>query len=117
VVTDLLVQGFQELMEPTYTSGLEGELDRVEAGELTFVKAMKNFYGPFEKLLTRAGTDMANLKAGIATDKECKKCHAPMLKRIGKNGLFLGCSRYPECDHTEEPEAMEEPEDAPECPL
>jgi DNA topoisomerase-1 len=40
-----------------------------------------------------------------------------MLKRIGKNGLFLGCSRYPECDHTEELEKMEEPEDAPECPL
>ena len=117
VVTDLLVQGFQELMEPTYTSGLEGELDRVEGGELTFLKAMKNFYGPFEKLLLRAGVEMANLKAGIPTDKECKKCHAPMLNRIGKNGLFLGCSRYPECDHTEEPEQLEEPEDAPECPL
>lgn len=117
VVTDLLVQGFRELMEPTYTSGLEGELDRVEGGELTFLKAMKNFYGPFEKLLASASTDMANLKAGIATDKVCKKCQAPMLKRIGKNGLFLGCSRYPECDHTEEPEQLEEPEDAPECPL
>ena len=117
VVTDLLVQGFRELMEPTYTSGLEGELDRVEGGELTFLKAMKNFYGPFEKLLPQAGTDMANLKAGIPTDKPCKKCRAPMLKRIGKNGLFLGCSRYPECDHTEEPEQLEEPEDAPECPL
>ena len=117
VVTDLLVQGFRELMEPTYTSGLEGELDRVEAGELTFLKAMKNFYGPFEKLLASAGTDMANLKAGIKTELVCKKCGAPMLKRIGKNGLFLGCSRYPECDHTEEPEQMEEPEDAPECPL
>ena len=117
VVTDLLVQGFRELMEPTYTSGLEGELDRVEGGELTFLKAMKNFYGPFEKLLASASTDMANLKAGIPTDKVCKKCQAPMLKRIGKNGLFLGCSRYPECDHTEEPEQLEEPEDAPECPL
>ena len=113
VVTDLLVQGFRELMEPTYTSGLEGELDRVEGGELTFLKAMKNFYGPFEKLLASASTDMANLKAGIPTDKVCKKCQAPMLKRIGKNGLFLGCSRYPECDHTEEPEQLEEPEDAP----
>jgi DNA topoisomerase-1 len=117
VVTDLLVQGFRELMDPSYTSGLEGELDRIEEGELTFLKAMKNFYSPFEKLLQRAGTDMANLKAGIPAGKECQKCGAPMLKRIGKNGLFLGCSRYPECDHTEEPEQLEEPEDAPECPL
>ena len=117
VVTDLLVQGFQELMEPTYTSGLEGQLDRVEEGDLTFLKAMKDFYGPFEKLLARAGKDMLNLKAGIPAGVDCKKCKAPMLKRIGKNGLFLGCSRYPECDHTEELEKMEEPEDAPECPL
>ncbi|NTV75967.1 MAG: type I DNA topoisomerase, partial [Holophaga sp.] len=117
VVTDLLVQGFQELMEPTYTSGLEGQLDRVEEGDLTFLKAMKDFYGPFEKLLARAGKDMLNLKAGIPAGVECKKCKAPMLKRIGKNGLFLGCSRYPECDHTEELEKLEEPEDAPECPL
>jgi len=117
VVTDLLVQGFHELMEPSYTSGLENQLDRIEEGELSFLKAMKAFYGPFENLLKNAGSEMANLKAGIATDRTCKKCGAPMLKRIGKNGLFLGCSKYPDCDHTEELEHMEEPADAPECPL
>ena len=117
VVTSLLVQGFQKLMDPSYTSNLESELDRIEVGELTFLKAMKNFYGPFEKLLTSANVDMANLKTGIVTDKKCKKCESPMLKRIGKNGLFFGCSRYPDCNNTEEIENMEEPEDAPECPL
>ena len=117
VVTDLLVQGFGDLMDPKYTSGLEGQLDRIEEGELTFVKAMKDFYGPFEKALASAGKHMQNLKAGVPTEVPCKKCGATMLKRIGKNGLFLGCSRYPECDGTEELEQMEEPEDAPECPL
>lgn len=117
VVTDLLIQGFQKLMDPSYTSNLESELDRIEDGELTFVNAMKNFYGPFEKLLISANIDMANLKVGIMTDKKCKKCDAHMLKRIGKNGLFFGCSRYPDCNNTEEIENIEEPEDAPECPL
>ncbi|BDU78021.1 type I DNA topoisomerase [Mesoterricola sediminis] len=117
VVTDLLVQGFEELMDPSYTSGLESQLDRVEEGDLTFLKAMKDFYGPFEKLLAKAGKHMANLKAGIPAGAPCKKCGAPLLKRIGKNGLFLGCSKYPECDYTEELEKLEEPEDAPECPL
>ena len=117
VVTDLLVQGFAKLMDPAYTSRMEDELDRVEAGELTFLKATKDFYGPFEKLLKSAGDSMENLKAGIPSDKACKKCGAPMLKRIGKNGLFLGCSKYPDCDHTEELEPLDEPEDAPECPL
>lgn len=117
VVTDLLVQGFQELMDPNYTSDLENKLDKIEEGELTFLAAMKNFYDPFEKSLANANANMDNLKAGIPTDKICKKCNAPMLKRIGKNGLFFGCSGYPECNHTEELEVIEEPEDAPECPL
>jgi DNA topoisomerase I len=117
VVTDLLVQGFPELMDPSYTSSMETQLDRVEGGEITFIKAMKDFFGPFEKLLKHAGKEMANLKAGIPSDKKCKKCGAKMLKRIGKNGLFLGCSKYPDCDYTEELEPLDEPEDAPECPL
>ena len=115
-VTDLLVQGFPELMDPRYTSGMEDQLDRIEGGEISYEKMMMTFYGPFEKLLKSASKDMANLKAGVPTDVKCKKCKATMLKRYGKNGLFLGCSRYPECDHTEELEPMDEPEDAPECP-
>ena len=115
-VTDLLVQGFPELMDPRYTSGMEDQLDRIEGGEITFEKMLRTFYGPFEKLLKSAGKDMANLKAGVPTDVTCKKCKSIMLKRYGKNGLFLGCSKYPECDHTEELEPMDEPEDAPECP-
>jgi DNA topoisomerase I len=117
VVTDLLLQGFQELLDPKYTSGMEGNLDRIEEGKLTFKKAMTDFYVPFEQSLQAAGADMQNLKAGVATDKVCPKCGGAILKRIGKNGLFFGCSNYPECSHTEEVEKMEEPEDAPECPL
>ncbi|MDP2875422.1 MAG: type I DNA topoisomerase, partial [Holophaga sp.] len=115
-VTDLLVQGFPELMDPRYTSGMEDQLDRIAGGELTFEKMMRAFYGPFEVLLGSASKEMANLKAGVPTDVKCKKCKSTMLKRYGKNGLFLGCSKYPECDHTEELEPMDEPEDAPECP-
>ena len=116
VVTDLLIQGFCDLMDPKYTSGMETKLDRIEEGELTFLKAMRDFYVPFEKALKTAGAEMANIKAGIPTDLPCPKCGSPLLKRIGKNGLFYGCSRYPDCDHTEDLEKLEEPEDAPECP-
>ncbi len=116
-VTDLLVQGFPELMDPRYTSGMEDQLDRIEGGEITYGKMLRTFYTPFEMLLKSASKDMANLKAGVPTEILCKKCKAIMLKRYGRNGLFLGCSKYPECDHTEELEPLDEPEDAPECPL
>ena len=31
------------------------------------------------------------------TDEKCEKCGAPMLKRQGRFGPFLGCSGYPKC--------------------
>ncbi|QQR89974.1 MAG: type I DNA topoisomerase [Myxococcales bacterium] len=34
------------------------------------------------------------------TPYTCDECSAPMLKRWGRNGYFLGCSKYPECKHT-----------------
>jgi DNA topoisomerase I len=34
------------------------------------------------------------------TDYKCPLCEAPMLKRMGRFGPFLSCSRYPECKGT-----------------
>ncbi len=128
-VTELLLQGFQDLMDPKYTSGMEGNLDKIEEGKLTFKKAMTDFYGPFEQSLAAAGKDMQNLKAGVPTGEACPKCGTrkkgagTLLKRIGRNGLFVGCTNYgaeaekDKCDYTADLEKMEEPEDAPECPL
>jgi DNA topoisomerase-1 len=116
VVTDLLIQGFRDLMDPSYTSGMESQLDRIEEGELTFLKAMRDFYGPFEKALKNASKEMTNIKAGTETGRACPRCGGRLLKRMGKNGLFFGCAGYPDCEYTEDTEKMEEPEDAPECP-
>lgn len=128
-VTDLLLQGFVDLMDPKYTSGMEGNLDRIEEGKLTFKKAMTDFYGPFEQSLVAAGKDMQNLKAGVPTGEKCPKCGdrkplpGTLLKRIGRNGLFVGCTNYgaeaaqDQCDYTADLEKLEEPSDAPECPL
>lgn len=29
----------------------------------------------------------------------CPQCHSPLQLRRGKQGLFLGCSSYPQCDY------------------
>ncbi len=35
--------------------------------------------------------------APVLTDEKCEKCGAPMAKRQGRYGEFLGCSAYPKC--------------------
>ncbi len=37
--------------------------------------------------------------APVMTDEKCEECGAPMVKRQGKFGEFLGCSAYPKCKH------------------
>jgi DNA topoisomerase-1 len=33
----------------------------------------------------------------VLTDEKCEKCGAPMARRQGRFGEFLGCSAYPKC--------------------
>ena len=37
----------------------------------------------------------------IPTDIPCEECGQPMVIRSGRNGKFLGCSRYPKCRHSQ----------------
>ena len=37
---------------------------------------------------------------GIPTEVKCEKCGKPMVIRLGRNGQFLSCTGYPECDGT-----------------
>jgi len=50
---------------------------------------------------------MIDLKKGIEIGEACEKCGKPMLKRVGKFGLFIACSGYPDCTNTREVEVQE----------
>lgn len=41
-----------------------------------------------------------NMGDKVNEDNICPKCGAPLIKRNGKFGEFLGCSDYPDCDFT-----------------
>jgi DNA topoisomerase-1 len=113
VVCDMLIANFGDLFNVKYTARLEEELDEVEDGRLDWRAEMADFYSRLLKDLERASEEAESLKAGIPTDEKCDKCGKVMLRRIGKNGMFLGCSGYPECTNTREisvdlPEGEEE---------
>jgi DNA topoisomerase-1 len=39
-------------------------------------------------------------RAPKVTEFKCEECGAPMMKRWGRNGWFLGCSKFPKCKQT-----------------
>ena len=43
----------------------------------------------------------SGVRLGTVEIKKCPKCGSPMVKRNGKNGMFWGCTKYPDCDGLE----------------
>mgnify|MGYP005842058111 CR=1 FL=1 len=103
VVTDLLIECFDDIFDVTYTARMEEELDEIEEGKRDWRVAMAEFYDKFQTDLVRAETEMTNIKRmEEPTDKVCEKCGRPMVIRWGRHGRFLACTGYPECTNTRE---------------
>ena len=101
ITSDLLVKNFSDIFDVAYTARMEEELDEVEEGKLTWTKALDDFYKKFKKDLRVAEREMDDLKGeGIPTEEKCEKCGKPMVIRLGRNGQFLACTGYPDCDGT-----------------
>ena len=101
VTSDLLVKNFSDIFDVTYTARMEEELDEIEEGKLSWKEALDEFYKKFKKDLRVAEREMADLKGeGVPSDEKCEKCGKPMVIRLGRNGQFLACTGYPDCDGT-----------------
>jgi len=102
VVTDKLIEAFPRIMEIGYTREMEADLDRIEDEAADWVETLHRFYGPFEEALEKAHEELQHAKAEIQPAPEeyrCEKCGAGLVYRFGKNGRFLSCERYPDCDY------------------
>ena len=103
LVIDLLVKSFPDILNVEFTAHMEGELDKIEDGQLKWQKAMQEFYAPFRESLDKAKKDMKNIKAEeTPTDITCEKCGKQLVIKWGKNGKFLACTGYPECKNTKD---------------
>jgi DNA topoisomerase-1 len=101
LVTDLLVEHFQDIMNVGYTAEIEKELDEIEEGTDNLLNTLNQFWKKFEKDLKKASKNMENVKAKEEkTDEVCDKCSSPMVIKWGRYGKFLACSNYPECKNT-----------------
>ena len=103
VVTDLLLESFDDIFEVKYTARMEEELDEIEEGKLDWRQAMAEFYEKFQKDLLHAEEHMTDIKRmEKPTDLICEKCGKPLVIKWGKHGSFIACTGYPECTYTRE---------------
>jgi DNA topoisomerase-1 len=102
-VNKILMEHFSDVINYKFTANMEEELDTIANGKSTYKKVLDDFYIPFEKDYLVADSKAKDIKANLIekTDILCPECGAEtgakMLKKWGRNGLFLTCERYPKC--------------------
>ncbi|QQR50075.1 type I DNA topoisomerase [Candidatus Nomurabacteria bacterium] len=121
VVSSFLEKNFEHYISDTFTAELEDELDEISRGEREYVKTLKDFYGPFTKeVKSKEKMDKLTTLGDAPEEFKCPTCNADMIIKLGKNGKFMSCSRYPDCEgaRTIEGKVMEGPKETGEmCPL
>ena len=103
VITDLLQEHFDNIVDTKFTAQMETDLDKIEGGSEEWIQILREFYGEFEKTLTKAEKEMEGKRVKIPdepTDIPCELCGKTMSIKIGPFGKFLGCSAFPECKNT-----------------
>lgn len=103
VITGLLKEHFNNIVDVKFTAKMESDLDDIEKGTKNWVETMRKFYGGFSKTLEKAEADMEGKRVKVPdepTDIVCEQCGKPMVIKIGPYGKFLGCSGFPECTFT-----------------
>ena len=124
VVNKFLTNYFTQYVDYDFTARLEDELDAVSRGEEEWIPLLEKFWQPFKD---RIDHTQENVQRSDVTqekiDEKCPKCGGQLAIRLGRNGRFIGCTNYPECDYTrnldDDGSAGAEPEkvgrDCPKC--
>ena len=102
-VNDLLNAHFDEIMDISFTSQMENELDQIADGEKGWVDVIRQFYETFEPELEKAKENMPELPKAEPepVGRDCPDCGKPLVYREGRFGKFISCSGYPSCHYTE----------------
>ncbi|MEN0037498.1 MAG: type I DNA topoisomerase [Cellvibrio sp.] len=96
IVTERLVESFDDLMDYGFTASMEEALDVVAQGGKNWRALLDEFYAGFSKKLTLASSAAKGMRANDPTDTDiaCSLCGRHMQIRTGSTGVFLGCSGY-----------------------
>ncbi|PSO46683.1 MAG: hypothetical protein BRC24_00700 [Parcubacteria group bacterium SW_4_46_8] len=98
VVSSFLEDHFTRYISDDFTAHMENELDAIAAGESEYVATLEDFYTDFSDAI-ESKEDMDKItNLGPAPDEyDCPECDGDMIIKLGKNGKFMSCADFPDC--------------------
>ena len=103
VVTGLMLERFNDIIDVEFTANMEQELDDVEAGKRNWKTVLGEFYQGFHQEMLDAEQALEGMRLKVpdeVTEEICEVCGKNMVVKIGRFGKFLACPGWPECTNT-----------------
>ncbi len=117
VVTGLMLERFNDIIDVEFTANMEQRLDAVEEGKQEWKALMAEFYEDFHKEMEDAEKALEGVRLKVpdeVTEEICEVCGKNMVVKIGRFGKFLACPGWPECTNTK-PIVEKMPGRCPKC--
>ena len=93
VVTNLMKERFQDIVDVEFTANMESRLDDVEAGKLPWKQVLADFYQGFHQEMEDAEQALEGVRIKVPdeeTDEVCELCGRKMVIKSGRFGRFFG---------------------------
>lgn len=114
VVSGWLEEHFADYISDSFTAEMEDELDEIARGEREYEATLSAFYGPFSKeVQSKDKLPKATSLGAVPEEFPCPVCGAAMEFKLGRGGIFMSCTRYPECEGARQEDGTELKGDEP----
>ena len=103
VVTGLMLERFNDIIDVEFTASMENRLDEVEEGKRNWHDVLRDFYQGFHQEMQDAEAALEGVRLKVPdeeTDEVCEVCGRNMVIKMGRYGRFLACPGFPECTNT-----------------
>ena len=100
VVTGLMLERFNDIVDVDFTANMESRLDEVEAGKRNWKELLGDFYTDFKRELQDAEAALEGVHLKVPdepTDEVCELCGRNMVIKMGRFGKFMACPGFPDC--------------------
>ena len=117
IVTGLMLDRFNDIIDVKFTANMESRLDAVEEGQQHWKALLAEFYEGFKKELEEAETALEGVRLKVPeeeTDEICEVCGRNMVIKMGRFGKFLACPGFPDCKNAK-PLVEKMPGRCPKC--
>ena len=101
MVTSMMEEYFEHIVDTEFTAELEDQLDEVEEGSTDWKQIIRDFYPGFKEALDVAEQQIEKVEIkDEPSDEPCDKCGAMLVYKMGRYGRFLACPNFPDCRNT-----------------